>query len=79
MRARAMRWAAGTAIIVAGAAAPVEWANGRFIVSDACADGTCCPEPKSDCIINNIVALDHYRKAGAGPCGGNPTQPLPPP
>jgi hypothetical protein len=44
----------------------------------ACADGTCCPEPRSDCIINSILIPDAYRKTGEGSCK-DPTQPAPPP
>ena len=62
-----------------GTAAPVEWSRGHLVKAVACADGTCCPEPKSYCITNNIVISDYYLKAGGGPCGADPTRPLPPP
>ena len=78
MKTRELRWVVSLTFVAVGVTAPLEWENGRFIVAAACADGTCCPEPRSDCIINNIVALDHFRKVGAGPCR-DPSQPLPPP
>jgi hypothetical protein len=37
-------------------------------VAKACADGTCCPEAGSDCIINSIVTEDAYKASKPGPC-----------
>lgn len=37
-------------------------------VATACADGTCCPEEGSDCIINGILTQNSYRAATPGPC-----------
>jgi hypothetical protein len=78
---RAIRWIVGSGAICLAVAAPVRWSPGRGLVAAtaACADGTCCPEPKSDCITNNFVIPNYYLKAGGGPCGGDPTRPLPPP
>lgn len=37
-------------------------------VAQACADGTCCPEEGSDCIINGILTQNAFRAAKPGPC-----------
>ncbi|SOD02975.1 hypothetical protein SAMN05216486_10720 [bacterium JGI 053] len=77
---RAIRWGTAVAIVCLGAAAPVKWSpdTGLIEAEAACADGTCCDEPLSDCIINNILTIDAYRKASGGSCK-HPTQPAPPP
>jgi hypothetical protein len=38
----------------------------------ALADGTCCPEDKSACILNNDIYRDYYHKT-SGSCKTNPT------
>lgn len=40
---------------------------GRIVPAQACADGTCCPEDKSICFINNIRTSNAYYK-GSGSC-----------
>jgi hypothetical protein len=77
---RSYRWIVGTGAVCLGVAAPVRWSSGRGLVvaAAACADGTCCPEANSDCIINSIITYNSYRKTGAGSCK-DPTQPAPPP
>lgn len=37
-------------------------------VAKACADGTCCSEAGSDCIINGILTENAYRAPKPGPC-----------
>lgn len=39
-----------------------------FEVAKACADGTCCPEAGSDCIINGILTENAYMASKPGPC-----------
>lgn len=53
-----------------GAFAPVAFSADRGIVTSSatCEDGTCCPEAKSLCIINNIQTEDSYDKGSGGPC-----------
>jgi hypothetical protein len=77
---RAIRLGMAGVIVCLGAAAPVRWSpdTGLVAATAACADGTCCDEPRSDCIINNILTIDAYRKASGGSCK-QPTQPAPPP
>ena len=76
---RTLRWAVGGTIVCLGTAAPVRWSPDKgLIAAAACADGTCCPEPNSDCIINQIVTQNAYRKTGPGSCK-DPAQPAPPP
>ena len=77
---RAIRWIVGSSAVCLAVAAPVRWSFGRGLVvaMAACADGTCCAEANSDCIINNIITYNAYRKTGAGSCK-DPTQPAPPP
>lgn len=60
-------------------AAPVTITEDGLGLAVACADGTCCYEAGSECIINNILKPDAYRKAGAGACGGGPDKPAPDP
>jgi hypothetical protein len=79
IRRRVMRFAALAFLLCVGSAAPVEWSDGRIIAQAACADGTCCPEERSLCITGNVVIFDYYLKAGGGPCGVDPTRPVPPP
>jgi hypothetical protein len=77
--ARAVRWIVGSGAVCLAVAAPVRWSPGRgFVEATACADGTCCGETNSDCIINNIITYNAYRKTGGGSCNG-PPQPAPPP
>lgn len=60
------------AVVVIGALAgmsPVSLSTSAGLrVARACADGTCCPEVGSDCIINGILTQDAYRAAKPGPC-----------
>jgi hypothetical protein len=77
-RSRQLRTALSAAIVCLGTVSPLEWSHGRLIEATACADGTCCPEPGSLCIVNNMVIHNYYLKAGGGPCGADPTRPLPP-
>lgn len=39
-------------------------------VQAACAEGTCCKEAGSDCIINGILTENAYKAAKPGPCSG---------
>lgn len=66
-RARAFRLlVVGGGIL--GALSPVTMSSsGRIVPARACADGTCCAEDKSVCIINNIRTDDAYYK-GTGSC-----------
>ena len=41
--------------------------SGRLVPAQACADGTCCAEDKSICIINGIRTDNAYYR-GPGPC-----------
>lgn len=41
--------------------------SGHVVPSQACADGTCCPEPKSICFINGVRTDNAYYK-GSGSC-----------
>jgi hypothetical protein len=77
---RSIRWIVGSGAVCLAVGAPVRWSSGRGLVAAtaACADGTCCAEANSDCIINNITTYNAYRKTGAGSCK-DPTQPAPPP
>lgn len=52
-------------MVVIATLAPLEYsaAGGVRISVAACMDGTCCGEPKSDCIINNILVENAYRKS----------------
>ena len=74
---RAMRWMVGSGAVGLAVAAPVRWSGRGLVVATACADGTCCGETNSDCIINNIITYNAYRKTGGGSCNG--PQPAPPP
>lgn len=51
--------------------------SGGIQVSRACANGTCCSEPRSICYIDDFRVNDAYWN-GPGPCS-DPTQPAPPP
>lgn len=75
-----IRWIVGGAVVCLAVAAPVRWSASRGLIAAeaACSDGTCCSEPNSDCIINNILTENAYRKTGPGSCK-DPTQPAPPP
>lgn len=76
---RVLRWAVGAIIVSTGTVAPVRWSPEHGLISaTACADGTCCFEQNSDCIINQVVTENAYRKTGPGSCK-DPTQPAPPP
>ena len=44
-------------------------------VATACADGTCCPEQGSDCIINGILTQNAYAKLTGGKCKTEPVRP----
>lgn len=53
---------------ILGAIAPITVSSSDGIVpAQACADGTCCAEDKSICIINDIRTDNAYYK-GTGPC-----------
>lgn len=78
-RRHTLRWILCGLLLAMAALAPLTvGADGRISVAAACADGTCCPETGSDCIINNILTENAYRKTGPGSCN-NPGQPAPPP
>lgn len=71
---RRMRLAAVLGAVAAFA--PLEYSAGEVRVSTAsCTDGTCCPEPKSDCFINGIRTEESYRKQTEGSCYVQPIQP----
>lgn len=74
-----LRWCLGLGLpVLAGAFVPLTISPGRGLhVNAACADGTCCAELKSDCIINNIRTPDAYAKLSGGSCSGA-EEPLPP-
>jgi hypothetical protein len=67
-------------MVAVATAAPVSWSSDRGLIAAeaVCADGTCCSEMNSDCIINGILTANAYRKTGEGSCKG-PSQPAPPP
>jgi hypothetical protein len=53
---------------ILGAISPITVSSSNGIVpAQACADGTCCPEDKSICIINDIRTENAFYK-GTGPC-----------
>lgn len=53
---------------ILGAISPITVSSsGAIVPAQACADGTCCPEDKSICIINDIRTDNAYHK-GTGPC-----------
>lgn len=68
MNARKLR----IGVLLFGAAAgasPVSLSTSAgFVVAEACADGTCCPEAGSDCFINGIITENAYKAAKPGPC-----------
>lgn len=69
MNRNLQRYKVAAVIAVLAALAPVEFsAHGVSAAKASCSDGTCCPEAKSDCIINNILVADSYRKTGEGKC-----------
>lgn len=71
------RNAAVTAVLLCSLA-PMEWSgSGSLKAAQACADGTCCTEEGSICIINNVETKNAYYK-GTGSCK-EPTKPLPDP
>ena len=39
--------------------------TGNIVVAEACADGTCCPEDRSICFINDMRTNDAYRSTGS--------------
>jgi len=39
-----------------------------LVITEACADGTCCPETGSDCFINGILTENAYKLDRPGPC-----------
>jgi len=54
---------------VLATAAPISLSGGVLEVSEAeCQDGTCCPEPKSTCIVGGYERADKYYKS-SGSCG----------
>lgn len=54
--------------------------TGRIeVTTAACADGTCCYQKGSLCIINGEQTKEAYWSGGAGPCPSKPTDPAPPP
>jgi hypothetical protein len=59
------------AFAVFAAVSPVSISTARGLeVSQACADGTCCPEVASDCFINGIPTANAYKASKPGPCSG---------
>lgn len=53
---------------VLATAAPVSFSGKGLDVSRAeCQDGTCCPEPKSTCIVGTYQRADKYYKS-SGSC-----------
>lgn len=51
-----------------GAVSPITVSSsGSIVPAQACADGTCCAEPRSICFINGIRTNDAYYK-GTGSC-----------
>lgn len=53
---------------ILGAISPITVSSSDGIVpAQACADGTCCPEDKSICIINDIRTENAFHR-GTGPC-----------
>ncbi|HEX2205935.1 MAG TPA: hypothetical protein VHG91_21650 [Longimicrobium sp.] len=69
MRRVLHRGRVAAAIVAAAVLAPIEYSSQGLRVSEAaCSDGTCCPEPKADCIINNILVENAHRKVGEGKC-----------
>lgn len=64
------RWAVVSSLVVIGTILPIRSsAEGGLEVSEAaCEDGTCCPELKSDCIINNILTQNSYAKLTGSRC-----------
>lgn len=60
-------------LTLALSAAPVTFSTtGGVEAAQLCADGTCCPENKSDCIINGILRENHYALLGGGSCNTSP-------
>lgn len=50
-------------------ASPISFSSSAgFVVAEACADGTCCPETGSDCFINGILTENAYKLSRLGPC-----------
>ena len=47
--------------------APGKAGGNSFGVSDACADGTCCPQDGAVCGLNGQNFVNHYL-TGMGPC-----------
>lgn len=47
---------------------PISISTSGLEEAKACADGTCCAEAGSDCIINGILTKDAYKAAKPGPC-----------
>jgi len=63
------RYKVAATLAIVAVLAPVEFsARGLGTAMASCSDGTCCSEPKSDCIINNMLVVNSYRKTGDGPC-----------
>jgi hypothetical protein len=65
------------ALAVVGVFAPITISSEGIVPASACADGTCCPQVGADCIINNILVEEAYRKKAGGSCKGD-DQPAPP-
>ena len=56
---------------VVAALSPVSISTSAGVmVQTACAEGTCCKEAGSDCIINGILTENAYKAAKPGPCSG---------
>jgi hypothetical protein len=67
---RVLPWIVTGALTVAATLLPLRVsADGAVSVNAAeCTGGTCCPELKSDCIINNILTQNNYAKLTGDRC-----------
>lgn len=69
------RWLLPCAVALGASAIPLTLGPaGEIRQSAACADGTCCPEPGSDCIIDNKLTENAYARLSGGACTEFPEQ-----